>query len=83
MANNPRNDKAAPARKGTDDGKKAHDTHGTPFKRAPGPGPKDEGKGAAGKDAQERVEGGPQETPDYWEEREEVKEEDDEEEDKG
>jgi hypothetical protein len=28
-----------------------HDTHGNPIKRVPGPGPNDEGKGAAGPDA--------------------------------
>jgi hypothetical protein len=35
-----------------------HDGHGTPIRRVPGPGPKDAGKGAAGVDAIERVEGG-------------------------
>lgn len=39
-------------------GSGAHDSHGTPFTRVPGPGPKDAGKGAAGKDAVERIEGG-------------------------
>jgi hypothetical protein len=34
-----------------------HDGHGTPFKRVPGPGPKDAGKGAAGAEAIERIEG--------------------------
>jgi hypothetical protein len=33
-----------------------HDSHGTPFERVPGPGPKDQGKGAAGRDAIDRVE---------------------------
>ncbi len=33
-----------------------HDNHGTPFERVPGPGPKDQGKGAAGREAIERVE---------------------------
>jgi hypothetical protein len=32
-----------------------HDTHGTPFKRVDGPGPDDEGKGAAGEDALKRL----------------------------
>jgi hypothetical protein len=36
----------------------AHDGHGTPFKRVSGPGPKDGGKGAAGADAIDRVQGG-------------------------
>jgi hypothetical protein len=35
-----------------------HDDHGTSFKRVPGPGPKDAGKGAAGADAIDRLEGG-------------------------
>jgi hypothetical protein len=34
------------------------DSHGTPFNRVPGPGPKDAGKGAAGADAIDRAEGG-------------------------
>lgn len=33
-----------------------HDTHGTPFERVPGPGPNDQGKGAAGREAIDRVE---------------------------
>ena len=32
------------------------DRHGTPFERVPGPGPKDQEKGAAGRDAIDRVE---------------------------
>jgi hypothetical protein len=62
--------------------KPTHDTHGTPMKRTPGPGPKDAGKGAAGKDAQDRVAGGPERTPDSWEEEEtRVKENDEDDED--
>ncbi len=33
-----------------------HDSHGNPIQRVPGPGPNDEGKGAAGNDAIERLE---------------------------
>jgi len=44
--------KDAPAKPAPTD----HDTHGTPFERVPGPGPKDEGKGAAGREAIDRVE---------------------------
>lgn len=33
-----------------------HDTHGTPFERVPGPGPNDQGKGAAGREAIDRIE---------------------------
>jgi hypothetical protein len=43
-------------------GKVAQDSHGTPFKRAPGPGPKDEDEGAMGSEAVERVAGGPEHT---------------------
>ena len=32
-----------------------HDTHGTPIVRVPGPGPDDEGAGAAGEEAMERL----------------------------
>jgi hypothetical protein len=32
------------------------DSHGTKIERVPGPGPKDAGKGAAGKEATNRVE---------------------------
>lgn len=35
-----------------------HDGRGTPFKRVPGPGPNDTGKGAAGTQAIDRLEGG-------------------------
>ncbi len=35
---------------------KDHDSHGTPFERVPGPGPNDEGKGAAGREALDRIE---------------------------
>jgi len=35
---------------------KDHDSHGTPFERVPGPGPNDQGKGAAGRDALDRIE---------------------------
>jgi hypothetical protein len=41
-----------------------HDSQGTPFKRVPGPGPKDASKGAAGAEAIERVKGGPGGAPD-------------------
>jgi hypothetical protein len=33
------------------------DSHGTPIRRVPGPGPKDAGKGAAGEDALKRPKG--------------------------
>jgi hypothetical protein len=32
------------------------DDRGTPIERAPGPGPKDDGKGALGKEAKDRLE---------------------------
>ena len=48
----PRSKDDAPAKPAPTD----HDTHGTPFERVPGPGPKDEGKGAAGREAIDRVE---------------------------
>ncbi|HXU61316.1 MAG TPA: glycosyltransferase [Polyangia bacterium] len=35
---------------------KEHDSHGTPFERVPGPGPNDQGKGAAGREALDRIE---------------------------
>jgi hypothetical protein len=35
---------------------KNQDSHGTPFERVSGPGPKDQGKGAAGREAIDRVE---------------------------
>jgi hypothetical protein len=35
------------------------DSHGTPFERVPGPGPKDQGKGAAGREAIERIDRNP------------------------
>jgi len=35
---------------------KDHDSHGTPFERVPGPGPNDQGKGAAGREALDRIE---------------------------
>ncbi len=47
----PRSDEA-PAKPAPRD----HDSHGTPIERVPGPGPKDQGKGAAGRDALDRIE---------------------------
>jgi len=44
--------KDAPAKPAAKD----RDTHGTPFERVPGPGPNDQGKGAAGREAIDRVE---------------------------
>jgi hypothetical protein len=44
--------KDAPAKPARED----HDSHGTPFERVPGPGPKDQDKGAAGREAIDRVE---------------------------
>ena len=49
---------ATPDRPQSLPGSDAHDSHGTPFKRVPGPGPKDADKGAAGLDAIERIAGG-------------------------
>ena len=45
-----------------DKAKVAKDSHGTPFRRAPGPGPKDVDEGAMGSEATERVAGGPEHT---------------------
>jgi hypothetical protein len=41
-----------------------HDSHGNAFKRVPGPGPNDAGKGAAGREALDRLAGAPERTPD-------------------
>jgi hypothetical protein len=46
-----------------DSASKGHDSHGHPFKRVSGPGPNDQGKGAAGPEAIERLAGGPERTP--------------------
>jgi hypothetical protein len=43
-------------------GRAGQDSHGTPFERGPGPGPKDLEKGAMGREASDRVEGGPERT---------------------
>ncbi|HVY37251.1 MAG TPA: hypothetical protein VHM31_04930 [Polyangia bacterium] len=45
----------APAKPAPSD-RNTHDAHGTPFERVPGPGPNDQGKGAAGREALDRVE---------------------------
>jgi hypothetical protein len=49
---------SAPAPSKTSPASATRDGHGTPFKRVPGPGPNDVGKGAAGANAIDRVEGG-------------------------
>jgi hypothetical protein len=49
------NEKADPGRD-VEEAPKDTDTHGNPIQRVPGPGPRDEGKGAAGEDAAERIE---------------------------
>jgi hypothetical protein len=38
------------------DGSSDRDEHGPPIERVPGPGPKDAGKGAMGKEAKDRLE---------------------------
>lgn len=48
----------------TTSGPEGHDSHGTTFKRVSGPGPNDAGKGAAGAEAINRVEGGLERVPD-------------------
>lgn len=58
MANDSRSRPSNPA------GKSGHDSHGNPFERVPGPGPKDAGRGAAGPAAIDQVEGGPERLPD-------------------
>jgi hypothetical protein len=40
------------------------DSHRTPFQRVSGPGPNDAGKGAAGREVVDRVEGRPEHSPD-------------------
>lgn len=48
---------SAPVGGSADDQREAHE-----FQRAPGPGPNDAGKGAVGREALNRIEGGPERT---------------------
>jgi len=50
------NPKAADKRSQNQNRPSDRDGHGTKIERVPGPGPKDAGKGAAGKEAKDRLE---------------------------
>jgi hypothetical protein len=56
MDKNDTNEKEGSKSNKNAEGSSDRDEHGTPIERVPGPGPKDAGKGAMGKEAKDRLE---------------------------